>query len=68
MSLGVGVMTLLTPEDIRHRSLTVTHWREGYDTDEVDELLDECANTIQTLGRELIRLGNKPEPDKKNTA
>ena len=51
-------MTLLTPEDIRRRPLTVTRWREGYDADEVDDLLDECADTIQTLGRELIRLGN----------
>lgn len=58
--LGACVMTLLTPEDIRHKPLTVTRWREGYDADEVDDLLDECADTIQTLDRELIRLGNHP--------
>ena len=58
--LGAGLMTLLTPEDIRRRPLTVTRWREGYDADEVGDLLDECADTIQTLGRELIRLGNNP--------
>lgn len=60
LGLGVGLMALLTPEDIRRKPLTVTRWREGYDLDEVDDLLDECADTIQTLGRELIRLGNKP--------
>ena len=58
--LGAGLMTLLTPEDIRRWPLTVTRWREGYDADEVGDLLDECADTIQTLGRELIRLGNNP--------
>ena len=24
-------------------------FEEGYDTDEVDDMLDECANTIETL-------------------
>lgn len=29
--------------------ITVRRFREGYDTDEVDDLLDACADTIETL-------------------
>lgn len=54
--LGVGVMPLLTPDDIRHRPLTLTRWREGYDADEVDDLLDECALTVAALGKQCERL------------
>lgn len=54
--LGVGVMPLLTPDDIRRRPLTVTRWREGYDADEVDDLLDECALTISALADQCERL------------
>ncbi|MCX8672973.1 DivIVA domain-containing protein [Bifidobacterium sp. B4001] len=49
-------MPLLTPDDIRHKPLTVTRWREGYDTDEVDDLLDECALTISALKQQCERL------------
>lgn len=49
-------MALLTPDDIRHKPLTLTRWREGYDADEVDDLLDECALTISALKQQCERL------------
>lgn len=54
--LGVGLMPLLTPDDIRCRPLTVTRFRQGYDADEVDDLLDECALTISALADQCERL------------
>lgn len=44
---------MLTPKEVRAAKLTVHRFREGYDTDEVDDLLDACANTIETLTRAL---------------
>lgn len=52
--LGVGVMTLLTPDDIRR--VTFAPCRDGYDEDEVDAYLDECALTISALGKQCERL------------
>lgn len=40
---------MLTPKEVRNAELTVHRLREGYDTDEVDDLLDACADTIETL-------------------
>ena len=44
---------MLTPKEVRNAELTVHRLREGYDTDEVDDLLDACADTIETLTRAL---------------
>ena len=44
---------MLTPKEVRNAELTVHRFREGYDTDEVDDLLDACADTIETLTRAL---------------
>ncbi|MCX8648648.1 DivIVA domain-containing protein [Bifidobacterium sp. B4107] len=49
-------MPLLTPDDIRRRPLTMTRWREGYDANEVDDLLDECALTVAALADQCERL------------
>ena len=49
-------MALLTPDDIRRKPLTMTRWREGYDADEVDDLLDECALTVAALADQCERL------------
>lgn len=40
---------MLTPKEVRAAKLNVHRFREGYDTDEVDDLLDACADTIETL-------------------
>lgn len=44
---------MLTPKEVRNAELTVHRFREGYDTDEVDDLLDACADTIETLTKVL---------------
>lgn len=44
---------MLTPKEVRTAQLSVHRFREGYDTDEVDDLLDACADTIETLTRVL---------------
>lgn len=48
-----GTAMMLTPTEVRTAELTVHRFREGYDTDEVDDLLDACADTIETLTRAL---------------
>ena len=48
-----GTTMMLTPKEVRNAELTVHRLREGYDTDEVDDLLDACADTIETLTRAL---------------
>lgn len=44
---------MLTPEEVRMAQLHVHRFSEGYDIDEVDDLLDACADTIETLAKEL---------------
>ena len=44
---------MLTPKEVRAAELTVHRFREGYDTDEVDDLLDACADTIETISKVL---------------
>lgn len=44
---------MLTPKEVRAAKLTTHRFCEGYDTDEVDDLLDACADTIETLTRAL---------------
>lgn len=47
---------LLTPNEVRTATLHATWLRGGYDTDETDELLDDCAYTIQVLTSKLAEL------------
>lgn len=44
---------MLTPKEVRAAKLTVHRFHEGYDTDEVDDLLDACADTIETITKVL---------------
>ncbi|RSX53970.1 hypothetical protein D2E25_0276 [Bifidobacterium goeldii] len=46
-------MKLLTPNDIHNATFTVHYLRGGYDTDQVDDLLDQAAATIAVLWAEL---------------
>ena len=39
-------MALLTTEDVLNKKFQYVKFREGYDQDEVDELLDEVVSTI----------------------
>ncbi len=45
-------MALLTAEDVLNKAFSKTKYREGFDQDEVDDFLDEVANTIATLTAE----------------
>ncbi|MDR1448304.1 MAG: DivIVA domain-containing protein [Candidatus Ancillula sp.] len=44
-------MTLLTADDIRYKKFSLTHFRHGYDMDEVDEFLEEIIQSIDELTR-----------------
>lgn len=60
LGLGVGVMPLLTPDDIRRVRFDCRRgwfWkRDRYDADEVDDYLDECALSIAALRKQCERL------------
>ena len=43
-------MTLITPHEIRCRLLTTRGWlHQGYDADEVDDLLDDAADSLEQV-------------------
>lgn len=48
-------MKLLTPNDVRDCEISVHRFSEGYDTDEVDELLDSVAFTHELLATLVIK-------------
>lgn len=45
-------MALLTAEDVLNKAFSKTKYREGFDQDEVDDFLDEVANSIAALTAE----------------
>ena len=49
-------MRLLTPNDVRTCEISTHRLREGYDTNEVDEILDSVADTMNVLAAEIFRL------------
>ena len=50
MGWGVGLMTLITPHEIRSRRLTTRGWlHQSYDADEVDDLLDDAADSLEQV-------------------
>ena len=50
MGWGVGLMTLITPHEIRSWRLTTRGWlHQGYDADEVDDLLDDAADSLERV-------------------
>lgn len=42
---------MLTPQEVREATFDTHLFREGYDTDQVDAMMDECAATIDSLTR-----------------
>ena len=43
-------MTLITPHEIRSRRLTTRGWlHQSYDADEVDDLLDDAADSLEQV-------------------
>ena len=57
-------MALLSAEDVLNKAFSKTKYREGFDQDEVDDFLDEVANTIAQLTAErddlAARVANGP--------
>ena len=50
MGWGVGLMALITPHEIRCRLFTTRGWlHQGYDADEVDDLLDDAADSLEQV-------------------
>ena len=50
MGWGVGLMALITPHEIRCRLFTTRGWlHQGYDADEVDDLLDDAADSLERV-------------------
>ncbi len=52
-------MALLTADDVREKEFSKTKYREGFDQDEVDDFLDDIADTIDALTRERDRLASE---------
>ena len=47
MGWGVGLMALITPHEIRSWRFTTRGWlHQSYDADEVDDLLDDAADSL----------------------
>jgi len=52
MGWGVGLMTLITPHEIRCQLFTTRGWlHQSYDADEVDALLDDAADSLEQVSR-----------------
>ncbi|RBQ00041.1 DivIVA domain-containing protein [Bifidobacterium xylocopae] len=49
-------MRVLTPRDINRADFDLRWMGRGYDTDQVDAVLDECAYTVRLVGMECLRL------------
>ena len=46
-------MALLTPGDIRSKKIPLaSRFNKGYDLDTVDDFLEECAQTVDELGKQ----------------
>ncbi|MDO4791689.1 MAG: DivIVA domain-containing protein [Buchananella hordeovulneris] len=52
-------MALLTTDDVLHKRFLATKFREGYDQDEVDDFLDEVAETLRVVNAENEELKEK---------
>lgn len=60
MGWGVGLMALITPHEIRSRLLTTRGWlHQGYDADEVDDLLDDAADSLERVSLWALIVGSR---------
>ena len=60
MGWGVGLMALITPREIRCRLFTtrgILH--QGYDADEVDDLLDDAADSLERVSQWALIVGSR---------
>ena len=60
MGWGVGLMTLITPHEIRSWRLTTRGWlHQSYDADEVDDLLDDAADSLERVSLWALIVGSR---------
>ena len=60
MGWGVGLMALITPHEIRCRLFTTRGWlHQGYDADEVDDLLDDAADSLERVSLWALIVGSR---------
>lgn len=60
MGWGVGLMALITPHEIRCRLLTTRGWlHQSYDADEVDDLLDDAADSLEQVSLWALIVGSR---------
>ncbi len=60
MGWGVGLMALITPYEIRNRMFTMRGWlHQGYDADEVDDLLDDAAESLEQVSMWALIIGSR---------
>jgi DivIVA domain-containing protein len=50
---------LITAKELDNAKITTHRFGEGYDIDEVDDLLDRAANTIRVLNQMIQDSGNE---------
>ena len=57
---GVGLMALITPYEIRSWRLTTRGWlHQSYDADEVDDLLDDAADSLERVSLWALIVGSR---------
>ena len=60
MGWGLDLMVLITPHEIRSRRITTRGWlHQSYDADEVDDLLDDAADSLQQVSLWALIVGSR---------
>lgn len=60
MGWGVGLMALITPHEIRSWRFTTRGWlHQSYDADEVDDLLDDAADSLERVSLWALIVGSR---------
>ena len=47
---------LITPKEVRDAQISTRFFGTGYDIEETDQLLDNCEQTIEAVGRHLVEM------------
>jgi divIVA domain protein len=51
-----GKLMLITPQEVRDAQISTRFFGTGYDIEETDRLLDNCARTIEVVGAHCVEL------------
>lgn len=47
---------LITPKEVHNAQISTRFFGAGYDIEETDQLLDNCEQTIEAVGRHLVEM------------